>query len=330
MQLPTHKRLMIFSGTANRPLAEEVCEHLGMRLSEVEVATFANSESYARFSDSVRGCDAFVIQSICDPVDHHVMQQLIMIDALKRASAKRITAVAPLYPYSRQDRKARGREPITAKLMADMYEAAGADRVISVDLHTGQIQGFFNVPFDHLLAMPMLADYFATNILQDDCAIVSPDAGGVRLADKWGQHLNDYHGISSQVAFLHKQRSKSQRNVSKTRSVVGEVAGKVCVIADDMIDTAGTLIQGVEVLLEAGATEVYAAATHPLLSDPAIDRIKNSALKQLVVTNTLPIPSEKQIDKITVLSIAPTIANTIKAVFEEGSVSELFHGENQP
>ena len=330
MKLPTHKRLMIFSGTANRPLAEEVCEHLGMRLSEVEVATFANSESYARVSDSVRGCDAFVIQSMSDPVDHHVMQQMIMIDALKRASAKRITAVAPLYPYSRQDRKARGREPITAKLIADMYEAAGADRVISVDLHTGQIQGFFDVPFDHLLAMPMLADYFAENVLEDECAIVSPDAGGVRLADKWGQHLNEYHGIGSQVAFLHKQRRKDQRNVSETRGVVGEVAGKVCVIVDDMIDTAGTLIQGVEVLLEAGATEVYAAATHPLLSGPAVDRIKNSALKQLVVTNTLPLPSEKQFDKLTVLSIAPTIANTIKAVFEEGSVSELFHGENQP
>ena len=330
MQLPTHKRLMIFSGTANRPLAEEVCEHLGMRLSEVEVSTFANSESYARFSDSVRGCDAFIIQSICDPVDHHVMQHMIMIDALKRASAKRITAVAPLYPYSRQDRKARGREPITAKLVADMYEAAGADRVISVDLHTGQIQGFFDIPFDHLLAMPMLADHFAHHILKDDCAIVSPDSGGVRLADKWAQHLNDFHGITGQVAFLHKQRSKEQRNVSKTRSVVGQVEGKVCVIVDDMIDTAGTLCQGVEVLLEAGATEVYAAATHPLLSEPAVDRIKNSALKQLVVTNTLPLPSEKQFDKLTVLSIAPTIANTIKAVFEEGSVSELFHGENQP
>jgi len=321
---------MIFSGTANRPLAEEVCEHLGMRLSEVEISTFANSESYARFSDSVRGCDAFIIQSICDPVDHHVMQHMIMIDALKRASAKRITAVAPLYPYSRQDRKARGREPITAKLMADMYEAAGADRVISVDLHTGQIQGFFDIPFDHLLAMPMLADYFAHNILDDDCVIVSPDSGGVRLADKWTQHLNDFHGMTGQVAFLHKQRSKEQRNVSNTRSVVGEVEGKVCVIVDDMIDTAGTLCQGVDVLIEAGATEVYAAATHPLLSDPAVDRIKNSPLKQVVVTNTLPLPSEKQFDKLTVLSIAPTIANTIKAVFEEGSVSELFHGENQP
>ncbi len=330
MQLPTHKRLMIFSGTAHPELADEVAAHLGMKLSQVEIATFANSESYARFSDSVRGCDAFVIQSICDPVDHHVMQQMIMIDALKRASAKRITAVCPLYPYSRQDRKARGREPITAKLIADMYEAAGADRVVSVDLHTGQIQGFFDVPFDHLTAMPMLADYFANNVLEDNYVIVSPDAGGVRLADKWAQHLNDYHGLTGQVAFLHKQRRKDARNISSTRSVVGEVSGKVCVVVDDMIDTAGTLIQGVEVLLEAGATDVYAAATHPLLSEPAIDRIKNSALTQLVVTNTLPIPSEKQIDKLTVLSIAPTIAQTIKAVFEEASVSELFHDKNQP
>src|SRR5688500_3077979 len=263
VQLPTHKRLMIFSGTANRPLAEEVCEHLGMRLSEVEISTFANSESYARFSDSVRGCDAFIIQSICDPVDHHVMQHMIMIDALKRASAKRITAVAPLYPYSRQDRKARGREPITAKLMADMYEAAGVDRVISVDLHTGQIQGFFDVPFDHLTAMPLLADWFAENVLDDDFVIVSPDAGGVRLADKWLQHLGEFHGMSGQVAFMHKQRSKDARNVSETKSVVGEVEGKVCVVVDDMIDTAGTLTKGVDVLMEAGAAEVYAAATHP-------------------------------------------------------------------
>ncbi|MGH2807185.1 MAG: ribose-phosphate diphosphokinase [Actinomycetota bacterium] len=330
MQLPTHKRLMMFSGTANPELADEIARHLGMKLSQVEVATFANSESYARFSDSVRGCDAFVIQSISDPVDHHVMQQLIMIDALKRASAKRITAVCPLYPYSRQDRKARGREPITAKLMADMYEAAGADRMIAVDLHTGQIQGFFDVPFDHLTAMPLLADWFADNVLEDDFVVVSPDAGGVRLADKWAEHLNQFHGLTGQVAFLHKQRSKDQRNVSQTRSVVGEVDGKVCVIADDMIDTAGTLIQGVERLLEAGATEVYAAATHPMLSDPAVDRIKNSPLKQLVVTNTLPLPSEKQFDKLTVLTIAPTIAQTIKAVFEEASVSDLFHGENQP
>ncbi|MGH2748440.1 MAG: ribose-phosphate diphosphokinase [Actinomycetota bacterium] len=329
MQLPTQKKLMIFSGTAHHFLAEEIATHLGMRLGDVELETFANSESYARFGESVRGCDAFVIQSICDPVDHHVMQHLIMIDALKRASAKRITAVCPLYPYSRQDRKARGREPVTAKLVADMYEAAGVDRMISVDLHSGQIQGFFNVPFDHLLALPLLAHHLA-GALEDDFVIVSPDAGGARLADLWVRHLSQFHDLHGQVAFLHKRRAKDARNVSETLAVVGDVAGKVCVVVDDMIDTAGTLTQGVDVVLEAGATDVYAAATHPILSDPAIDRIKNSPLRELVVTNTIPIPTDKQIDKLAVLSIAPLVGETIKAVFEEGSVSELFHGENQP
>jgi ribose-phosphate pyrophosphokinase len=320
---------MIFSGTANQPLAEEVCKHLGMKLSHVEISTHANSESYVRFGESVRGCDAFVIQSMCAPVDHNVMQQLIMIDALKRASAKRITAVAPFYPYSRQDKKTRSREAITAKLMADFYERAGADRVLSVDLHTGQIQGFFDVPFDHLTAFPQLADYFA-EMLSDDFVIVSPDAGRVRLAEKWVQHLHEYHDLNGQVAFLHKRRSSDVRNVSKTLAVVGEVKDKVCVIVDDMIDTAGTLVNGAELLVEAGASEVYAAATHPVFSDPAIDRIKNSPIHQVVVTNTLPIEDDKQMDKLVVLSIAPTIAQTIKAVFEEESVSELFHGENQP
>lgn len=329
MQLPTQKKLMIFSGTANRPLAEEIATHLGMRLGDVELETFANSESYVRFGESVRGCDAFVIQSICEPVDHHLVQQLVMIDALKRASAKRITAVCPLYPYSRQDRKARGREPITAKLVADMYETAGTDRMICVDLHSGQIQGFFNVPFDHLLALPLLAHHLA-GTLEDGFVIVSPDPGSVRLADKWIQHLGDFHDLHGQVAFLHKRRRREERNISETSSVVGDVAGKVCVIVDDMIDTAGTLTQGVDVLLEAGATDVYAAATHPILSDPAIDRIKNSPLRELAVTNTIPIPTDKQIDKLAVLSIAPLVGETIKAVFEEGSVSELFHGENQP
>jgi ribose-phosphate pyrophosphokinase len=329
VHLPTYKRLMIFSGTANPALGDEIANHLGMKLGDVDISTFANSESYARFSDSVRGCDAFVIQSICDPVDHYVMQQLIMIDALKRASAKRITAVCPLYPYSRQDRKARGREPITAKLMADVYEAAGVDRMVAVDLHTGQIQGYFDVPFDHLTAMPILTDYFA-EILPEDFAIVSPDSGGVRLAEKWVQQINHLNDANGQVVFLHKQRRKDARNVSETRSVVGDVKGKVCVIVDDMIDTAGTLTQGVDVLLEAGATEVHAAATHPILSGPAIDRLKNSKIEELVVTNTLPIPPEKQIDKLVVLSIAPLVAQTIKAVFEEGSVSDLFGGENQP
>jgi ribose-phosphate pyrophosphokinase len=329
VQLPTNKRLMLFSGSANPGLAEEVAEHLGMRLGEVELGQFANSETYTRFSESVRGCDAFVIQSVSDPVDHHIIQMFIMIDALKRASAKRITAVAPFYPYSRQDRKARGREPITAKLMADFYEAAGADRVLSVDLHTGQIQGFFNVPFDHLTALPLLADYFAP-LLPEEFVIVSPDAGGVRLADKWVQYLGEFYGKFGQVAFLHKRRKREQRNVTETLTVVGEVKDKVCVLVDDMIDTGGTLTAGCDAVMELGATAVYAAATHPVLSGPAVDRIKNSAIKELVVTSTLPIPSEKQLDNLVVLSIAPTLANAIKAVFEEGSVSELFHEKNQP
>jgi ribose-phosphate pyrophosphokinase len=213
--------------------------------------------------------------------------------------------------------------------MADFYEAAGADRLVSVDLHTGQIQGFFNVPFDHLTALPLLADHFA-QFLENDYVIVSPDSGGVRLADKWVEHLDQFHGLSGQVAFLHKQRRKELRNISETRAVVGEVEGRVCVIVDDIIDTAGTLTNGVKALKEAGAAAVYAAATHPVLSGPAIDRIKNAPIEQLAVTNTLPVPSEKQLDNLVVLSIAPTIADTIRAVFEEGSVSELFHGENQP
>lgn len=322
---------MIFSGTAHPDLAGEVAAHLGMKLGQVEIESFSNSETYVRFKESVRGCDAFVMQSMCEYVDHHLMQQLIMIDALKRASAKRITAVVPFYPYSRQDRKARSREAITAKMIADMYETVGADRVLSVDLHTGQIQGFFDAPFDHLTALPLLGDYMAGKLSTDEeFVIVSPDAGGVRLADKFVQHISEFHGLHGQVAFLHKRRSKDARNLSETLAVVGDVEGKTCVVVDDIIDTAGTLTQGIESIMEAGAKEVYAAATHPILSGPAVDRIKNSALKELVVTNTLPIPSEKQLDNLTVLSIAPTIAQTIKAVFEEESVSELFHGENQP
>jgi ribose-phosphate pyrophosphokinase len=329
VQVPTYKRLMIFSGTANPGLAREVADCLGMKLGEAEITTFANSETYVRFSESVRGKDAFVIQSLSDPVDHHLMQQLIMIDALQRASAKRITAVVPFYPYSRQDKKTLGREPITARLVADFYEAAGVDRVLSVDLHTGQIQGFFSVPFDHLTALPLLADYFA-ELISDDFAVVSPDTGRVRLAEKWTQHLSEYHGLNCPLAFLQKVRHRAKRNVSDTKAVVGDVEGRVCVVVDDMIDTAGTLVNGTDALLDAGASEVYAAATHPILSGPAIDRIKNSTLKQVVVSNTLPITPEKELDKLVVLSIAPTIAHAVKAVFEEESVSELFHGENQP
>ena len=328
MQVPTYKRLMLFSGTANIGLAEEIATHLGMKLGEVEISSFASSETYVRFAESVRGKDAFVIQSASDPVDLHLMQHLIMIDALQRASAKRITAVVPFFPYARQDKKTLGREPITARLVADFYEVAGVDRVLSVDLHTGQIQGFFNVPFDHLTALPLMAEYFA-HLIDDDFVVVTPDAGRVRLAEKWTQHMSEFAGRACQLAFLHKQRRRDVRNVSETRAVVGDVRDRVCVVVDDIIDTAGTLVRGAETLIEAGATEVYAAATHAVLSDPATDRLKNSPIRQVVVTNTLPIPSEKVLDKLVVLSIAPTIASTIKAVFEEDSVSELFHGENQ-
>jgi ribose-phosphate pyrophosphokinase len=329
MQVSTKKRLILLTGEANRPLADEIAAHLGMKLGVLETAQFADSQTYARLAESVRGADAFIIQSICDPVDHFIMQQLIVIDALKRASAKRITAVCPLYPYSRQDRKARGREPITAKLMADIYEAAGVDRMVSVDLHSGQIQGFFDVPFDHLTAMPVLAEHFE-DLLEGEFVIVSPDAGGVRLADKWVQHLAEFHDLHGQVAFLHKRRRKDVRNVSETKTVVGEVKGKICLVVDDMIDTAGTLVNGSDLLIEAGATKVYAAATHGLLSGPAIDRIKNSQIEQVVVTNTLPLSDDKRIDKIEVVSIAPLIGDTIQAVFEEDSVSNLFHGKNEP
>jgi ribose-phosphate pyrophosphokinase len=328
MQVPTYKRLMLFSGSANVGLAEEIATHLGMKLGEVEISSFASSETYVRFAESVRGKDAFVIQSASDPVDLHLMQHLIMIDALQRASAKRITAVVPFFPYARQDKKTLGREPITARLVADFYEVAGVDRVLSVDLHTGQIQGFFNVPFDHLTALPLMADYFA-HLIDDDFVVVTPDAGRVRLAEKWTQHMSEFAGRACQLAFLHKQRRRDVRNVSETRAVVGDVRDRVRVVVDDIIDTAGTLVRGAETLIEAGATEVYAAATHAVLSDPATDRLKNSPIRQVVVTNTLPIPSEKVLDKLVVLSIAPTIASTIKAVFEEDSVSELFHGENQ-
>jgi ribose-phosphate pyrophosphokinase len=319
---------MLFSGSANIGLAEEIATHLGMKLGEVEISSFASSETYVRFAESVRGKDAFVIQSASDPVDLHLMQHLIMIDALQRASAKRITAVVPFFPYARQDKKTLGREPITARLVADFYEVAGVDRVLSVDLHTGQIQGFFNVPFDHLTALPLMAEYFA-HLIDDDFVVVTPDAGRVRLAEKWTQHMSEFAGRACQLAFLHKQRRRDVRNVSETRAVVGDVRDRVCVVVDDIIDTAGTLVRGAETLIEAGATEVYAAATHAVLSDPATDRLKNSPIRQVVVTNTLPIPSEKVLDKLVVLSIAPTIASTIKAVFEEDSVSELFHGENQ-
>lgn len=321
MEISIKKRAMIFSGTSNPELSEEIASHLGMRLGDVEISRFASGEVYVRFQDSVRGADAFVIQSHCDPVNEMLMEQLIMIDALKRASAKRINAVIPFYGYARQDRKALAREPISARLVADLLTVAGADRVLSVDLHAGQIQGFFDVPFDHLTAMPLLAEYIIEHH-QGDLVVVSPDANGVRLAEKYAHH------IGAPIAFMQKSRRADIRNVSTSIGLIGDVKGKKCVVVDDMIDTAGTLMNVVDDLVASGATEVIAVATHAAFSPPAIERIADAPLSEVVVTNTLPIAKEKMIDKIKVLSIAPIVASTIKAVFEDESVSEIFRGEH--
>ena len=327
MEVVTKKRMMIFSGGSNPELAREVADHLGMRLGKAGLDVFANGELYARFDESVRGADAFVIQShVSVPdglsVNDFLMEQLIMIDALKRASAKRIVAVVPYYGYSRSDKKTLSREAIAAKLVADMYEVAGVDRIMSVDLHTGQIQGFFDDPFDHLTALPLLQQWIEENTDAKDRVIVSPDAGRVRLTEKFAGHLG------SPIAILHKRRDPSQRNVSETREVIGHVDGRTCILIDDMIDTAGTICGAARLLKERGAKEVIALATHPLFSGPARERLDDSDIEQVVVTNTLPIPPERRSKKLVVLSIAPILASALRAVFEDQSVSEIFAGEN--
>lgn len=322
MEIPTKKRMMIFSGSSYPELAREVADHLGMRLGEVQLSVFANGERYVRFLESVRGADAFVLQSHTEPINAHIMEQLLMIDALKRASAKRIVAVMPYYGYSRSDKKTLSREPIAAKLLADLYQAAGVDRVMSVDLHTGQIQGFFDTPFDHLTALPLLQSWIAANVPEEERVIVSPDAGRVRLAEKFAHHLH------APIAILHKRRDPVHHNVADTLEVVGEVAGRTAVVVDDMIDTAGTVCGAAELLLERGAARVIVCATHPILSDPATERLAASPIETVVVTNTLPIPPHKRLPKLRVLSIAPILASALKAVFEDESVSEIFRGEN--
>jgi ribose-phosphate pyrophosphokinase len=289
----------------------------------VEVRDFANGETYARFGESVRGTDAFVIQTHSAPVNERIMEQLIMIDALKRASAKRISAVIPYYGYSRQDKKGRGREPISAKLVADMLDTAGADRLITMDLHSGQIQGFFDGPVDHLTAMPVLAEHIRTSCEGRDLVVVAPDAGRVKTAEKMAGVLG------CPLAFLHKRRSRHEADKVEVREVVGEVAGLHCVLIDDEIATASTIVQGAEALIANGADRVTAAATHGIFSGPAIDRLKNAPIAEIVVTNTIPVPEEKRLDKIVVLSIAGILAGAIRAVFEDASVSEIFNDENQ-
>lgn len=319
---PNQKHLMLFAGRAYPALAEEVAKLSGVELVPTRALNYANSEIYVRFEESVRGCDAFVIQSHAAPVNEWLMEQLIMVDALKRASAKRITVVAPFYPYARQDKKHAGREPISARLVADLFKTAGASRIMSVDLHAAQIQGFFDGPVDHLWALPVLSDYVQEHYDTSEMTVVSPDAGRVRLADMWTDKLN------CSLAIIHKRRDPDVANTVAVHEVVGDVQGKVCLLVDDMIDTAGTICQAAEALMARGAKSVLAAATHPVLSGPAVERLSNSALQEVIVTNTLPIPPERQFDKLTTLSIGPLISRAINAVFEDGSVTSLFNGQS--
>jgi ribose-phosphate pyrophosphokinase len=323
IRLTSEKKLRLFSGRGFPELSEAVAAELGIPLTPTSAYDFANGEIFVRFEESVRGCDAFVIQSHTAPVNKQIMEQLIMIDALKRASAKRITVVAPFYGYARQDKKHRGREPITARLMADLYKVAGADRLMVVDLHTSQIQGFFDGPVDHLFALPMLANYVGSKVDRSRLTIVSPDSGRVRVAERWSELLG-----GCPIAFIHKTRDPRIPNESQTGKVVGEVDGQTCVVIDDMIDTAGTITKAVEALFAAGAKEVIVAATHAVFSGPAIDRLKASKVTEVVVTDSLPISDDQRFDGLTVLSIAPLLARAIREVFEDGSVTSLFDGHS--
>lgn len=315
------KNLMLFSGRAHPELAEQVAAELGIPVTPQTARDFANGEIFVRFDESVRGSDAFVLQSHPAPLNTWLMEQLIMIDALKRGSAKRITAILPFYPYARQDKKHRGREPISARLVADLLKTAGADRIISVDLHTDQIQGFFDGPVDHMHATSQLCDHITTNYGLNDVTVVSPDSGRVRVAEKWADTLG-----GAPLAFIHKTRDPLVPNQVKSNRVVGDVENRTCILIDDMIDTGGTIAGAVRVLREAGARDVIIAATHGVLSDPAATRLAECGAREVVVTNTLPVPPEKRFPTLTVLSIAPLLARTIREVFENGSVTSLFDG----
>jgi ribose-phosphate pyrophosphokinase len=323
--MATDKHLYVVSGRAHTELAEEIADCLGVELGAPNLSDFANGEIHGRYSESIRGADVFIIQSHSDldgfTLNDSIMEQLIMVDAAKRASAKRISVVCPYYGYARQDRKAEGREPISAKLVADLFRSAGATRLVSVDLHSGQIQGFFDGPVDHLTAAPVLLDYCRSDV-PEGLVIVSPDTGRVKVAEKYANKLG------ADIAIVHKRHVHGQKNAVEAREVIGEVSGRPCVLLDDMIDTAGTIVSAADLLIERGASSVWAMATHGLFSGPAVDRLKNSKIEKVVVTNTLPLPPEKQFDKVEVLSVAPIIADAIRAVFEDTSVSEIFDGEN--
>jgi ribose-phosphate pyrophosphokinase len=314
------KRLVIVSGRAHPALAKEVADLLNTSLVPTTAYDFANGETFVRYEESVRGVDAFVIQSHAAGINNWVMEQLLMVDALKRASAKRITVVAPFFPYGRQDKKHKGREPISARLMADLYKAAGANRIMSVDLHAPQIQGFFDGPVDHLWALPMLADYVGEKYGNENLTVVSPDSGRVRVADIWAERLG------APLAIIHKRRDPDVPNQVSSHELVGDVKGRTCLLVDDMIDTAGTIVAAAKALKDNGAKSVIVAATHAVFSNPAVERLSSGAVDQVIVTNTLPITPEKQFENLTVLSIAPLIAAAISAVFSDDSVNKLFPG----
>ena len=316
------KRLVLIAGRSHPELAQHVAKELGIDLVDTQAYDFANGEIFVRFEESVRGCDAFVLQSHTEPINKWIMEQLLMVDALKRASAKRITVIAPFYGYARQDKKHRGREPISARLIADLFRTAGADRLMAVDLHTSQIQGFFDGPVDHLFALPLLVKYVA-NTVEDRSLItvVSPDAGRVRVAERWTDLLG------APLAIIHKRRDPDVPNEAKVQEVVGEVEGRICVLIDDMIDTGGTIVKASEALFDNGASKVIVAATHGILSGPAVERFNGSRVSEVIVTDTLPIPEDRRFDKLTILPVAPLIARAISEVFTDGSVTSMFEGD---
>jgi ribose-phosphate pyrophosphokinase len=323
LQVAGRKSLVLLSGRAYPALADEIAAQLGITVTATTARDFANGETFIKPEESVRGTDAFVVQSYTTPINQWVMETLVLLDALKRASAKRITVVAPFYPYARQDKKHRGREPISARLIADLFKTAGADRIMAIDLHTAQIQGFFDGPVDHLFALPLLADHVRSRYAVDDLIVVSPDTGRVRVAEQWADELG-----GREIAFVHKTRDIDAANEVVANRVVGEVDGKVCLLIDDMIDTGGSITKASNLLFQSGATEVVIAATHGIFSPSATDLLKNSRVSEVIVTNTLPITPDKQFDKLTVLSVAPLLAKAIKEVFEDGSVTSLFAGRS--